>query len=158
LAVRELTDAADLDRVQVLAPSSGVVRMPAGTMIRNAAGQQFASSYLLTELLHSGWAPDESQTFTIRFTPDAPGTYVVEGKLTLQIAGFQVSAAPQSGPLDQQGFNVRQLTITVQEPPQPNVVVTVSPAEALLAPGETFPLSATVRNRGGQIVQGAMVD
>ncbi|MBI1796523.1 MAG: hypothetical protein HYR74_05670 [Candidatus Eisenbacteria bacterium] len=139
--------------------SPGVRRVAPGNNVPTSACQFASAAYLLEEYEDTSWLQGEINTLTLTVRPPAVGTFYFYVRTTMHKPGSSsctvASALPSDGDagyVDQQGWAVKRYAVQVNpQPPSPAPVfvgnVTVPSSVTL---GQSFMLSCTARNDGGQ--------
>ncbi|MBI1930873.1 VWA domain-containing protein, partial [Candidatus Poribacteria bacterium] len=92
---------------------------PVGSQIwSNTEKKAIPSKHILVEAWQEPWKANEEHHFRLKVMPVKTGTLrlFVRATVTVPKVKRQIIATPDSGPLDQQGFPVKEYTVTVTEP------------------------------------------
>ncbi len=151
-----LTDPADHQWVESSASGDtpGYSELPAGSPMVTLDCQPMTAGALAVEYRDDAWEAfgAETNAFAVTVRPKAAGTFYIDVRSTMRKPGTAceyVNAFPSGAggqAIDQQGWAVRRLAVTVVDSPIPIASVAVSPTFIEL--GQTFTINASVANSG----------
>src|SRR5262245_7612792 len=154
-----LTDSADVDRVSGYFYYEGQVReLPAGTEAVDSSCAPMPRGYVSIEGVDTDWkwVGEESHEFTVYVTPRAVGTFYVDIRTTMRTAGAGACAYVNTAPdgvgtlvVDEQGWVVRRLAVTVGAQPAPAPVLgNCYATPSAISLGQTLTITASAINGG----------
>jgi formylglycine-generating enzyme required for sulfatase activity len=135
----------------------------AGSMIHDADCQEMEAVCLLAEYGDTEWQADEANEYILEIQPQELGIFTAYVRARFQVGeetacDYAVARPPNghSGYIDQQGWDVKMFQIEVSGPPPPAPVFTedVMIANEEITLGQSFTVTATVRNDGTASNQG----
>ena len=151
------------DDLRVTSTSSGDLpgyrEFPAGSTLADAACQPLTAPYLFVEYADEDWTWRglEVNTLTLTIQPAALGAFEFDVRSTMRTAGAgpcaYVNGVPAGGQAitDPLGWEVRRFSLAVVPVvPDPTFTGNVSLVPTSMALGQSFTLTTTVRNQGGQ--------
>ncbi|OYR67064.1 hypothetical protein DJ79_09800 [Halorubrum ezzemoulense] len=126
----------------------------AGDEIYDKNGDSITAEYALAEAGTTEgdfWDGGESRSFATEITPEESGTLKINVRVTLidDDDSSKKYTAPRSGPVDQQGYTVRQYEVEVKEETEISAEIEdVDPPSGDYTAGEDVTAETTIRNTG----------
>lgn len=168
LSFPSMTDPADGQWVESSASGDapGYLELPAGSPMVTAVGcQPMAAGALAVEYRDDAWEAFgvEPNTFAVTVRPKAAGTFYVYVRSTMRKTGTAceyVNAIPSGAGnqvVDQQGWQVRRLTVTVVDTPVPAFTGPIEQGASTIELGRTITINAAVFNLGAASDDGRIV-
>ena len=119
-----VSDKASVSTVSYTTGKSNVTYHRTGASVQTAGGTPGTANYLLVESDDSSWPSGADRTLELELTPWEPGTFRVQYRYWLCLAGYDdCRRKPESGGPDQQGWQVQVLEITVNAVPDRDELV-----------------------------------
>ena len=119
-----VSDKASVSTVSYTTGRSNVTYHRTGASVQTAGGTPGTADYLLVESDDSSWPSGADRTLELEVTPWEPGTFRVQYRYWLCLAGYDdCRRKPESGGPDQQGWQVEVLEITVNAVPDRDELV-----------------------------------
>ena len=119
-----VSDRASVSTVSYTTGTSNVTYHRPGASVQTADGASGTAEYLLVESDDSYWPNGADRTLTLEVTPWEPGTFQVQYRYWLCLAGNdECRRDPESGDVDQQGWHVGVSEITVNAVPDRDELV-----------------------------------
>ena len=122
-----VSDKASVSTVSYTTGTSNVTYHRTGASVQTVGGAPGTANYLLVESDDSSWPSGADRTLELEFTPWEPGTFQVQYRYWLCLAGYDdCRRKPESGEPDQpdqQGWQVDVLEITVNAVPDRDELV-----------------------------------
>ena len=119
-----VSDKASVSTVSYTTGKSNVTYHRTGASVQTAGGTPGTANYLLVESDDSSWPSGADRTLELELTPWEPGTFRVQYRYWLCLAGYDdCRRKPESGGPDQQGWQVLVLEITVNAVPDRDELV-----------------------------------
>ena len=113
-----VSDRAGVSTVSYTTGTSNVTYHRAGASVQTVRGTPDTAEYLLVESDDSYWPNGADRTLDLEVTPWEPGTFQVQYRYWLCLAGYDdCRRDPESGGPDQQGWHVGVSEITVNAVP-----------------------------------------
>ena len=119
-----VSDKASVSTVSYTTGKSNVTYHRTGASVQTEGGTPGTANYLLVESDDSYWPNGSDRTLELELTPWEPGTFQVQYRYWLCLAGYDdCRRKPESGGPDQQGWQVQVLEITVNAVPDRDELV-----------------------------------
>ena len=119
-----VSDKASVSTVSYTTGTSNVTYHRTGASVQTEGGTPGTANYLLVESDDSSWPSGADRTLELEVTPWEPGTFRVQYRYWLCLAGYDdCRRKPESGGPDQQGWQVDVLEITVNAVPDRDELV-----------------------------------
>ena len=119
-----VSDKASVSTVSYTTGTSNVTYYRTGASVQTEGGTPGTANYLLVESDDSEWPSGADRTLELEVTPWEPGTFRVQYRYWLCLAGYDdCRRKPESGGPDQQGWQVDVLEITVNAVPDRDELV-----------------------------------
>ena len=119
-----VSDKASVSTVIYTTGKSNVTYHRPGASVQTVGGTPGTAEYLLVESDDSYWPNGADRTLTLEVTPWEPGTFQVQYRYWLCLAGNdECRRDPESGDVDQQGWHVGVSEITVNAVPDRDELV-----------------------------------
>ena len=119
-----VSDKASVSTVSYTTGTSNVTYHRTGASVQTEGGTPGTANYLLVESDDSSWPSGADRTLELEVTPWEPGTFRVQYRYWLCLAGYdECRRKPESGGPDQQGWQVQVLEITVNAVPDRDELV-----------------------------------
>ena len=119
-----VSDKASVSTVSYTTGKSNVTYHRTGASVQTVGGTPGTANYLLVESDDSSWPSGADRTLELELTPWGPGTFRVQYRYWLCLAGYDdCRRKPESGGPDQQGWQVLVLEITVNAVPDRDELV-----------------------------------
>ena len=118
------SDKASVSTVSYTTGTSNVTYHRPGASVQTAGGTPDTAGYLIIESDDSYWPGSSDRTLELEVTPWEPGTFQVQYRYWLCLAGYdECRRDPESGDMDQQGWHVGVAEITVTAVPDRDELV-----------------------------------
>ena len=119
-----VSDKASVSTASYTTGTSNVTYHRTGASVQTEGGTPGTAEYLLVESDDSEWPSGADRTLELEVTPWEPGTFRVQYRYWLCLAGYdECRRKPESGEPDQQGWQVGVLEITVNAVPDRDELV-----------------------------------
>ena len=119
-----VSDKASVSTASYTTGTSNVTYHRTGASVQTEGGTPGTAEYLLVESDDSEWPSGADRTLELEVTPWEPGTFRVQYRYWLCLAGYdECRRKPESGEPDQQGWQVEVLEITVNAVPDRDELV-----------------------------------
>ena len=119
-----VSDQASVSTVSYTTGTPNVTYHRPGASVQTEGGTPGTANYLLVESDDSEWPSGADRTLELEVTPWEPGTFQVQYRYWLCLAGYdECRRKPESGEPDQQGWQVEVLEITVNGVPDRDELV-----------------------------------
>src|SRR6185503_13780559 len=122
--------------------------------IGSAACEPMSASYLTVEYRDDAWASSEQNLLTVTIQPQTPGAFYIYVRSTMRKPGTaceytnDLPGSGERGFIDQTGWAVRRFAVNVVDAPDPTFVGNVEISATAIEIGQTFTVTASVRNDG----------